>query len=251
MGGENLIPGCLIAPGAGSSPRGRGKLSETQRAPRSDRLIPAWAGKTLIPRVDVLSAEAHPRVGGENRADRARLRTRGGSSPRGRGKLFTFSLLFLPFRLIPAWAGKTAAWSSLTSLVSAHPRVGGENPGGRDDRGNLRGSSPRGRGKPRGRGLAGGGLRLIPAWAGKTTPNPSPPQPARAHPRVGGENLKRMRQTWASDGSSPRGRGKPYVQCSHMRTTRLIPAWAGKTSSHPRSRASGRAHPRVGGENPV
>ena len=44
--GENLIPGCLIAPGAGSSPLTRGKQAGTRNGHGPRGLIPAHAGKT-------------------------------------------------------------------------------------------------------------------------------------------------------------------------------------------------------------
>ena len=55
----------------------------------------------------------------------------------------------------------------------------------------------------------------------------------------------------SAQGSSPRGRGKPFQ--AHPRTPiqRLIPAWAGKTALSALTCAVGSAHPRVGGENPV
>ena len=70
------------------------------------------------------------------------------------------------------------------------------------------GSSPRGRGKQavQGQGLVG--ERLIPAWAGKTEPNGCTVAHARAHPRVGGENLIGVAADLSAQGSSPRGRGK-------------------------------------------
>ena len=70
-----------------------------------------------------------------------------------------------------------------------------------------------------------------------------------AHPRVGGENKASDGEDIAEYGSSPRGRGKPFVVGAAGFGPGLIPAWAGKTpSSRPRS-TERRAHPRVGGEN--
>ena len=66
--------------------------------------------------------------------------------------------------------------------------MGGENGGGSLCICYLLGSSPRGRGK-RGqveRPLQSAGL--IPAWAGKTSSQPTALLMTRAHPRVGGEN---------------------------------------------------------------
>ena len=50
------------------------------------RLIPAWAGKTLMD-LDLAAPDpAHPRVGGENFISFPHYVLRVGSSPRGRGK---------------------------------------------------------------------------------------------------------------------------------------------------------------------
>ena len=92
---------------------------------------------------------------------------------------------------------------------------------------------------------------LIPAHAGKTTPNPSPPQPERAHPRSRGENPigRNAREVWR--GSSPLTRGKPDEGSRYALVGGLIPAHAGKTPGWvPRRRAT-RAHPRSRGENQV
>ena len=73
------------------------------------------------------------------------------------------------------------------------------------------GSSPRGRGKlvlvPR----ASREVRLIPAWAGKTPASTQHYNLTRAHPRVGGENTRIIVKQLASEGSSPRGRGKLHT----------------------------------------
>ena len=50
-------------------------------------------------------------------------------------------------------------------------------------------------------------------------------------------------------GSSPRGRGKRQVTDLCAPDSRLIPAWAGKTSRATTRPPASRAHPRVGGEN--
>ena len=46
VGGENSRSPLMRAVLAGSSPRGRGKLSQEDRTQLRDGLIPAWAGKT-------------------------------------------------------------------------------------------------------------------------------------------------------------------------------------------------------------
>ena len=152
-----------------------------------------------------------------------------GSSPRGRGKPSPRRTQCTSFGLIPAWAGKTQWKTRIAECVSAHPRVGGENP----------------RLPLRRRAVA----RLIPAWAGKTRHGQGWHVRRRAHPRVGGENHGQV-CAWAEDvGSSPRGRGKPHARRSPRDRRRLIPAWAGKTHCLSPSEVRGAAHPRVGGEN--
>ena len=66
VGGENEETDRVANRVAGSSPRGRGKLSTLMSVWRIFGLIPAWAGKTehLDDRRD--DGRAHPRVGGEN-----------------------------------------------------------------------------------------------------------------------------------------------------------------------------------------
>ena len=51
-----------------------------------------------------------------------------GSSPLTRGKQFPAGLIGARVGLIPAHAGKTAAWDDVWSFTRAHPRSRGENP---------------------------------------------------------------------------------------------------------------------------
>ena len=173
---------------AGSSPRGRGKPTVRRGILDRRRLIPARAGKTFQVDVETNGDEAHPRAGGENPLSRPAQAQTGGSSPRGRGKRLRFGLRGGGDRLIPARAGKTARSEDPRGWSQAHPRAGGENARrlkhGRDGDG----SSPRGRGKPRGLRRVASRRRLIPARAGKTARRRSAHTPPWAHPRAGGEN---------------------------------------------------------------
>ena len=209
VGGENQSARSGTPTKSGSSPRGRGKL--------------------VLCLPSCVVTVAHPRVGGENEVTCVGVAGVGGSSPRGRGKRDRRRERRTLWRLIPAWAGKTAVPRCRTSRRPAHPRVGGENAGvaGLDDYG--RGSSPRGRGKrmPSGPPLAI--LRLIPAWAGKTPGYRSCFHTTTAHPRVGGENEAAIQAGADTAGSSPRGRGKLKDWSRGDSDLRLIPAWAGKT----------------------
>ena len=91
------------------------------------------------------------------------------------------------------------------------------------------GSSPRGRGKLARSELRRDLFRLIPAWAGKTVSGAIVRNLRWAHPRVGGENAHAVLAAPMIDGSSPRGRGKPFGADAHHDFAL--------------------AHPRVGGEN--
>ena len=154
-----------------------------------------------------------------------------GSSPRVRGKLVEHFIGSTRGRLIPACAGKTFIGRFLSETFKAHPRVCGENAtwGWADVL--AMGSSPRVRGKP----LRGFFPRprkgLIPACAGKTQQGLPLLRQPRAHPRVCGENPKKVRRVSAAVGSSPRVRGKRRSSAASIVQVGLIPACAGKTTS--------------------
>ena len=129
--------------------------------------------------------------------------------------------------------------------------MGGENGGGSLCICYLLGSSPRGRGKRDRLRSRVCGVRLIPAWAGKTHQVLPRPHLLPAHPRVGGENNDTSGLSQSATGSSPRGRGKRGEVTPRGFFQRLIPAWAGKTLPGGFEVGGQRAHPRVGGENPA
>ena len=173
VGGENSDWDTMDGRAGGSSPRGRGKRCAGWSGKPPGRLIPAWAGKTPDRSVDGGRAAAHPRVGGENTISLSGPSVTAGSSPRGRGKPRREHGCVDSDGLIPAWAGKTRAAGSLASGRGAHPRVGGENFCPDPSMSAESGSSPRGRGKPSVATLIQARRRLIPAWAGKTSPSPT------------------------------------------------------------------------------
>ena len=249
VGGENWhVPSWTASP-PGSSPRGRGKHKYVGYRGGRPGLIPAWAGKTASTYRAQSAPGAHPRVGGEN-AGSNRGANRGlGSSPRGRGKHATAPEVALMGRLIPAWAGKTRLATKRARRSTAHPRVGGENQLCWSSSSLMPGSSPRGRGKPAHVTQNTFFRGLIPAWAGKTERGATLPRAFPAHPRVGGENIRRPAHVTQNTGSSPRGRGKPPRVHDSRFHLRLIPAWAGKTGCRRPLPWQAPAHPRVGGEN--
>ena len=152
-------------------------------------------------------------------------------------------------RLIPAQAGKTVVLGVGAGALAAHPRAGGENQLRRLGVDRCLGSSPRRRGKPNWRRRRPVGSGLIPAQAGKTCPLARVPQRGEAHPRAGRENQHKQPLPGGRRGSSPRRRGKRYIEATGITVPGLIPAQAGKTSWSGSSWAVMWAHPRAGGEN--
>ena len=186
--GKTRSPAQKTSPWPGSSPRVRGKPIQSVTPQHGNRLIPACAGKTLACSSLTLVAGAHPRVCGENEAAVELFMAHAGSSPRVRGKRCLRE--GRPWRsgLIPACAGKTHTRRYATTREPAHPRVCGENRISCSTMTSALGSSPRVRGKRRGRNDCRDRCGLIPACAGKTIQISGCAGPLRAHPRVCGEN---------------------------------------------------------------
>ena len=166
-----------------------------------------------------------------------------------RGKLFACEFRAVDSRLIPACAGKTSPPIATGLILTAHPRVCGENPIGRRAPDSCAGSSPRVRGKLLKRCAQTVITGLIPACAGKTLRPRKSLCTSRAHPRVCGENFVKCVRVFGCVGSSPRVRGKPGSMKLNKKTLGLIPACAGKTRKAHRDFLHAGAHPRVCGEN--
>ena len=213
----------------GSSPLTRGKLPQAQRAQRSDRLIPAHAGKTPRYSAVIIGPPAHPRSRGENALHCWLPPRRTGSSPLTRGKHQGGGLGCRRLGLIPAHAGKTERdpYSDET----------------------LSGSSPLTRGKPPRSPSRVRVMGLIPAHAGKTLVADDMHFSVPAHPRSRGENENPPLDSANPHGSSPLTRGKPGDHAAPGFRRRLIPAHAGKTPFRGRTRRPWPAHPRSRGEN--
>ena len=97
--------------------------------------------------------------------------------------------------------------------------------------------------------LDGGGLRLIPAGAGRTLRFDSALVLGWAHPRWRGEDSNGRVGGLARRGSSPLARGGRQAHVAGRVDGRLIPAGAGRTACTRSSRVGMRAHPRWRGED--
>ena len=237
-----------LAKSWGSSPLTRGKQRPRNARHEDARLIPAHAGKTSTRGAARTPCPAHPRSRGENYTDISRVSCRTGSSPLTRGKPISPISCMRARRLIPAHAGKTAAASSCTTGLWAHPRSRGENAFVKSGSVRAAGSSPLTRGKPEDSHPLLRAARLIPAHAGKTQ-GLGGHDSDRAHPRSRGENLGGAGFGVRVAGSSPLTRGKRLTRRGRVHGRRLIPAHAGKTGPRPDSHPPQKAHPRSRGEN--
>ena len=90
---------------------------------------------------------------------------------------------------------------------------------------------------------------IIPAYAGNTSMACHRSPRARDHPRVCGEHIYGVSPFTPCAGSSPRMRGTPADRMSAQHVKRIIPAYAGNTTSGRWSHGHTRDHPRVCGEH--
>ena len=168
--GENGPAGRPVPATRGSSPLTRGKRRQMHLVHVIRGLIPAHAGKTRPPWPGGHGSPAHPRSRGENASSSMPIKSAYGSSPLTRGKhVATPSWAARP-RLIPAHAGKTNTLITTMFYNKAHPRSRGENTALVSQRFQFGNSSPLTRGKHSVHSRLACGSRLIPAHAGKTSP---------------------------------------------------------------------------------
>ena len=153
---------------SGTSPRMRGKRSNSNQFFIAYGNIPAYAGKTCYRAQTGREFPEHPRVCGENLPYGLPLGIGDGTSPRMRGKHVPAISRARRIRNIPAYAGKT-----VMRAPTSHPRGG---------------TSPRMRGKRVLDSDPGTGYGNIPAYAGKTRSIGVAALAAWEHPRVCGEN---------------------------------------------------------------
>ena len=171
----------------GSSPRVRGRSVLRRPLGTVDRLIPAGAGQMVEMEVTTLGSTAHPRGCGADLSTMTLQATKGGSSPRVRGRYHVRPVPPLGTgssprvrgrsasrrgdhhieRLIPAGAGQIRRSRRFSLRRGAHPRGCGADRISRIRETGHLGSSPRVRGRSAQRQPAGLHVGLIPAGAGQ------------------------------------------------------------------------------------
>ena len=151
--------------------------------------------------------------------------------------------------IIPAYAGSTVGPTPLLLPAGDHPRIRGEHGLLGHAHLSAQGSSPHTRGAqpvPAGVEVP---ARIIPAYAGSTKEALSPLKQCRDHPRIRGEHSGTASVQVYIAGSSPHTRGaRPSASCPPA-ARRIIPAYAGSTSSIASPTRSARDHPRIRGEH--
>ena len=176
-----------------------------------------------------MPSSAHPRSRGEHSTPPAAMQVWSGSSPLARGTHKKDAHNKEHVRLIPARAGNTRGYRTVSMFLSAHPRSRGEHTGYGVTSDGVPGSSPLARGT---QGAGSGGhppRRLIPARAGNTYRVSGSVRWASAHPRSRGEHFSSSRHFMPGTGSSPLARGTQNTTPTHPKKIRLIPARAGNT----------------------
>ena len=206
----------------------RGKVCWTVGIPDSPRITPAYAGKSLICSINHRLREDHPRLCGEKSMRLIPDVLLLGSPPPMRGKEWHIQGDVLPYRITPAYAGK----SLYCLTIAVKPS----------------GSPPPMRGKVSERNGAFWKHRITPAYAGKRQVHIPRIGILKDHPRLCGEKSICYDSTRPCLGSPPPMRGKVYGVAGRRGVSRITPAYAGKSA--PLLRWSGGVwdHPRLCGE---
>ena len=155
-----------------------------------------------------------------------------------------------PHGITPAYAGRTHRGRVDVPETPDHPRVCGENPDERERGTRPQGSPPRMRGERAEDALRAAGLRITPAYAGRTHRPGRELAVRRDHPRVCGENVLDPDCADPVVGSPPRMRGEPQEAAAPAPRPRITPAYAGRTGLRDAVGNAWKDHPRVCGENP-
>ena len=197
----------------------------------SEGSSPHTRGAPPTPQIGGRRWSDHPRIRGEHIHRRLLLGHGAGSSPHTRGAHLHARSRISGDRIIPAYAGSTRLIRSSGSKSPDHPRIRGEHVFLSSGSKRPKGSSPHTRGAlpvPQGVASLDG---IIPAYAGSTLTSSSRRRSCRDHPRIRGEHGDLPARPCGTLGSSPHTRGARVSRPTIRRRWRIIPAYAGSTSS--------------------
>ena len=182
-----------------------------QKQMAEDRIIPAYAGSTSVGCPPTCTPADHPRIRGEHLQDRPLWGRIPGSSPHTRGARVRGERERHIVRIIPAYAGSTGVGGHGFPFDRDHPRIRGEHASAFVSPPTDCGSSPHTRG-------ARFNARVLSSRA-------------TDHPRIRGEHGLVGGDDPSGRGSSPHTRGAPTSWGRPTRWPRIIPAYAGSTST--------------------
>ena len=166
--GEHYGHLSVLRDNVGSSPHTRGAHVGGGRSRLVERIIPAYAGSTmLLPIVTKVTGD-HPRIRGEHSLVHTDNILKPGSSPHTRGAPILSYNAPWTIGIIPAYAGSTRSSLGTRSTGSDHPRIRGEHNPHLDTAKGSGGSSPHTRGALFWTGGETERIRIIPAYAGST-----------------------------------------------------------------------------------
>ena len=172
-----------------------------------------------------------------------------GSSPHTRGARDPCAFRVGLERIIPAYAGSTAARGRFKRNEAHHPRIRGEHSQKSVQHVVDGGSSPHTRGARCGTRRGCCRWRIIPAYAGSTVDVRGHGYSSSDHPRIRGEHKGPRLGEGSGSGSSPHTRGAPAIYQRQNKYSHIIPAYAGSTSQLISPAFSRRDHPRIRGEH--
>ena len=172
-----------------------------------------------------------------------------GSSPHTRGARRPLGPRPFAFGIIPAYAGSTDDSSLAGFRTADHPRIRGEHANTMPVTIRHFGSSPHTRGAHAKSRWLSPSIRIIPAYAGSTSPAPAPSSAPSDHPRIRGEHAQRHNPKGDFTGSSPHTRGARPGSSIAAAGWRIIPAYAGSTCTSTRPSRASTDHPRIRGEH--
>ena len=202
----------LRAGGPGTSPRVRGKPVEALGNRAGLRYIPARAGEAGGRTVGWTTRRVHPRACGGSVIELEQVDDDHGTSPRVRGKRHRARTGRRRPRYIPARAGEARPGASPRPARPVHPRACGGSEREEIIARTAGGTSPRVRGKRRGRYALGVDTGYIPARAGEAPQRAGAGAGGRVHPRACGGSHSSLRAWPTAFGTSPRVRGKRSIQ---------------------------------------
>ena len=131
-----------------------------------------------------------------------------GSPPPMRGKVLRLPFMWAATRITPAYAGKSCMQHTALGWCWDHPRLCGEKFSEYGNASSCIGSPPPMRGKVVYLVTNTLGIRITPAYAGKSLLCSTKRLYNKDHPRLCGEKLKHMIKNTGGKGSPPPMRGK-------------------------------------------